>query len=145
MRIAPYRRKPHFYETDQMAIIHHANYIHWFEEARVDLMEQIGYGYERATGAGIDFAVLGISCDYKTMARFGDTIDIQCTIDDFSATRMTISYEVRDAASGELRATGKSRHCFFSNGLKRPVSMKKTLPELFELFSSLCGETAEPA
>ena len=31
-----YIRQPHYYETDQMAIIHHANYIRWFEEARVD-------------------------------------------------------------------------------------------------------------
>jgi len=43
MTILPYIRKAQFYETDQMGVIHHANYIHWFEEARVDFLEQIGF------------------------------------------------------------------------------------------------------
>ena len=134
MKIAPYIRKAQFYETDQMGIIHHANYIHWFEEARVDLMEQIGFGYERAANAGINFAVLGVACEYKSMVRFGDTVDIQCSIDSFSGTRMSVGYVVRDSCSGEIRATGESRHCFFSDSQQRPVSLKKTMPELYELF-----------
>ena len=31
--------------TDQMGFVHHSNYIRWFEEARVDLLEQLGFGY----------------------------------------------------------------------------------------------------
>ncbi|MDR0671414.1 MAG: hypothetical protein LBF64_03790 [Oscillospiraceae bacterium] len=42
MTIQPYVRRTQFYETDQMGIIHHANYIRWFEEARVT---------DRTTGA----------------------------------------------------------------------------------------------
>ncbi len=30
-----------------MGIVHHSNYIRWFEEARVDLLEQLGFGYDR--------------------------------------------------------------------------------------------------
>lgn len=140
MDIAPYVRKTQFYETDQMGIIHHANYIRWFEEARVDLMEQIGYGYERSVEAGVDFAVLAVSCEYKTMIRFGDTVHIQCGIPLFSSTRMSVAYRISDAASGELRATGESRHCFFSSFLKRPVSLKKVLPELYDLFISASSQ-----
>ena len=32
--ISGYVREPFYYETDQMGIIHHSNYIRWFEEAR---------------------------------------------------------------------------------------------------------------
>ena len=35
--------KAQYYETDQMGIIHHSNYIRWFEEARVGFLEEIGY------------------------------------------------------------------------------------------------------
>ena len=42
-----YQRKVQYYETDQMGIVHHSNYIRWFEEARIDLMEQMGLGYEK--------------------------------------------------------------------------------------------------
>ena len=37
----PYIIKARYYETDQMGIIHHANYIRWMEEARIDLMNQM--------------------------------------------------------------------------------------------------------
>ena len=34
-----------YYETDQMAIVHHSNYIRWFEEARID-RKTVQYLYE---------------------------------------------------------------------------------------------------
>ena len=40
-----YDHKVQYYETDGMGIVHHSNYIRWFEEARVDLLEQLGFGY----------------------------------------------------------------------------------------------------
>lgn len=44
MKFEVYEHKTQYYETDQMGIIHHANYLHWFEEARIDIMEQMGMG-----------------------------------------------------------------------------------------------------
>ena len=62
MELRPYLRKAQFYETDGMGIIYHGNYIHWMEEARTDLMDQIGWSYRRAVEAGIDIALTDISC-----------------------------------------------------------------------------------
>lgn len=138
MNINPYVRKANYYETDQMGIIHHANYIHWMEEARVDFMEQLRFGYDRAVKEGIDFALLGLSCDYKSMVRFGDTVNIKVSISSITVTKMTVSYEITDAATGKLRTTGESSHCYFDSVRKRPVSLKKALPELYDLFASLC-------
>ena len=42
MTIKAYVRKIQYYETDMMGIAHHANYIHWMEEARIDFMDQLG-------------------------------------------------------------------------------------------------------
>lgn len=138
MNIKPYIRKTHYYETDQMGIIHHANYIHWMEEARVDYMEQIGFSYDRAVSTGIDFALLSISCEYKSMTRFGDTVNIQVSISSLSVTKMTVQYQITDAETGKLRTIGESTHCYFDANRKRPVSLKKALPELYDLFTSLC-------
>ncbi len=132
--IKPYCRKAQYYETDQMGIIHHSNYIRWFEEARLDYMEQLGYNYRRATEAGIDFAVLQVQCEYKSMVRFGETVEIYMTVTEISAARMAISYEVVDIESGVLRTRGESQHCFFHNQRGRPVSLLKELPELYRLF-----------
>ena len=43
--IAPYMHRAKYYETDQMGIIHHSNYIRWMEEARMDAMSQFGISY----------------------------------------------------------------------------------------------------
>lgn len=137
MELKPYIRKTQFYETDQMAIIHHANYIRWFEEARVDLMEQIGYGYEKAVAQGVDIAVLAVDCQYRSMVRFGDTVLIQCRITALENMRMTIAYEITDAVTGELRTTGQSKHCFFGRKKNRPVGLKRELPDLYQLMESM--------
>lgn len=138
MNLKPYMRKANFYETDQMGIIHHANYIHWFEEARVDFMEQIGFGYDKAANGGIDIALLGISCEYKAMVRFGDTVFIDVTITSLTPTKMTVQYRICDAITGKLCTTGESRHFFYDGVKKRPTSLKKALPELYDLFSEVC-------
>jgi len=136
MDILPYTRKVNYYETDQMGIVHHANYIHWFEEARVDYMDQIGFGYQKSVAAGIDFAVLAVSCEYKSMVRFGDTVQIYMNITKLEPFRMTIAYRAADGQTGELRAVGESKHCYYHSRKKRPVSLKKELPELYEIFAA---------
>ena len=137
MQPKPYLRKTNYYETDQMGIIHHANYIHWFEEARIDYMEQIGFGYDKAVQSGIDFAVLDVQCSYKTMTRFGETVQVIISIPELSSMRMTINYQVLDSKSGELRCTGSTSHCYYDRKKKRPVLLKKVLPELYKLLESL--------
>jgi acyl-CoA thioester hydrolase len=127
-----YRRKAHYHETDQMGVIHHANYIRWFEEARIDFMDRMGFGYAKAEAAGLVIPVLGVSCDYKSMVHFDDTVEITSTITAFDGIRMTVSYRITDEATGVLRTLGESRHCFLRGG--RPVSLKKVMPELYALF-----------
>ena len=73
MKMEPYVRVTQYHETDQMGIINHINYIKWLEEARVDFLEKLGYGYEKSVEQGIDFAVLGISCRYSPSMRETET------------------------------------------------------------------------
>lgn len=133
MTLKPFVRRVNFYETDMMGIVHHSNYIRWFEESRVDFMEQINFSYERAIAGGIDIVVLGVACEYKSMVRFGDTVEIYPSVAEMSPARMTVSYKVLDAATGELRTTGYSQHCFYDREKQHPVSLKRALPELYEL------------
>ena len=137
MELQPYLRKAQFYETDGMGIIYHGNYIHWMEEARTDLMDQIGWSYRRAVEAGIDIALTDISCHYKTMTRFGETIAIETAITRLTPARMELSYRMTDAETGALHATGTSSHFFYDRNQGRPVALKKALPELYQLLQSL--------
>jgi acyl-CoA thioester hydrolase len=137
MIIKPYCRKTNYYETDQMGIIHHSNYIRWFEEARIDLLEQINFGYKRINECGIDFALLDVYCEYKSMVRFGDIINIHISLSELKEMRMAVDYKIINAESDEICTLGKTRHFFYDNNKKRPVSLKKEIPELYEIFCSL--------
>jgi len=119
-----------------MGIVHHSNYIRWFEETRVDFMEKIGFSYQKAVAVGIDFAVLGVSCDYKSMTRFGDTVSITLRVTKMEALRMTLTYRIVDGETGILRAVGTSKHCYYHNFKKRPVALRKELPELYEILKA---------
>ena len=134
MEIRPYLRKPFYYETDQMGIINHTNYIHWFEEARTDFMEQIGFGYDKAAAAGIDFALLGLSCQYRSMVRFGETVQITLSLPQLPPPRITVASEVRALSTGALRTTGETQHCYFDSRRQRPVALNRALPQLYALF-----------
>ena len=139
MQMKPYLRKAQFYETDGMGIIYHGNYIHWMEEARTDFMQQLGWGYERAVEAGIDFALTDITCQYRSMTRFGDTVSISLRITHLSPAKLELSYRMTDAATGQLRAEGRSGHFFYDRTKGRPVALKKALPEVYALLEQQMG------
>ena len=107
-----YEHKTQYYETDQMGIIHHSNYIRWFEEARVDFMTQCGFSYQKMEEEGVISPVLSVSCEYKSMTHFGDTVVIETLIEKYNGVKLQLAYTVKDAATGEVRCTGKSSHCF---------------------------------
>lgn len=137
MQVKPYVRKANFYETDAMGIIHHSNYIRWFEEARVDFMEQIGFGYDRTIDEGIDIAVVEVGCRYKTMVRFGETVQVRVSIRELNPVKMVVEYEVTDLAAGGLRTTGSSTHCFLDHDTHELRRLNKAIPKLYELFGSM--------
>lgn len=133
-----YEHKAHYYETDQMGIIHHSNYIRWFEESRTDLLDSLGFGYDQMEDSGIIIPVLAIQCDYKSMVYYNQTVYIIPVVDFFNGIKLTISYQVIDKVSGEIRATGLSKHCFL-NSEHRPVSLKKVNKPIYDLFINLVG------
>jgi len=134
MPIKIYEHKTQYYETDQMGVIHHSNYIRWFEEARTDLMEQIGIGYDVMESQGIMSPVLEVCSEYKSMTRYGETVCIYVKIQSYNGIRMHVAYEIKDKKTGEIRCTGESKHCFLSQDGKL-ISVKQKKPEFHEIFT----------
>lgn len=129
IKIRPYEHHAKYYETDQMGIIHHSNYIKWMEEARMDLMEQIGLSYKEMEAMEIISPVLSVSCEYHSMVHFDDVVVIEPRITKYNGIKMEVEYRMTDKATGELRTTGTSSHCFL-NRSGRPISLKRSYPEI---------------
>ena len=124
-----YRHKVQYYETDQMGIIHHSNYVKWMEEARMDLMEQIGLSYKQMETMEIISPVLSIEVQYHSMVHFDDVVVIQTKLVKYNGIKMEVEYVMTDKETGELRTTGRSSHCFLNRSGK-PISLKRSYPEL---------------
>ncbi len=137
--IVPYSRSIAYYETDQMAIVHHSNYIRWFEEARIDFLSQIGLPYGRMEESGILIPVLSASCEYKYAMRFGQRFQIKLRITRFTGVKFYVSYEVTDPETGKLHAVGESSHCFVDKNMT-PVRMKKEYPDIYKCFMEYVEE-----
>ena len=134
-----YEHHVKYYETDQMGIVHHSNYIRSMEEARCDMLDQIGMGYRSVEEAGIISPVLGVSCDYKKMVHFDDTVVIRCCLKEYSGVRFTVGYEMHIKGDDEVCFSGESRHCFLTKE-SRPTSLKRMNSEWDALLRSLLPE-----
>lgn len=128
-----YKHKVQYYETDQMKIVHHSNYIRWFEEARIDYMEQIGMPYNEMEEKEIISPVLGVEAEYLRMVHFGDTVSISVSVREYNGIKLAISYEVMDEKTGMVHCRGITRHCFL-NSKGRPISLKRNYPYYHEKF-----------
>ncbi|MGN0666476.1 MAG: acyl-CoA thioesterase [Huintestinicola sp.] len=135
MKLEPYSRKVTYYETDKMGIVHHSNYIRWFEETRVSLIEQAGLPFETVEAEGIFSPVLSAECSYKLPFRFNDRFFVKARITDFGGARFNVEYIVYDEADS-VHCTGKTSHCFVDSDM-RPVRIKKVSPHVFQVYNDL--------
>lgn len=131
----PYHHKVHYYETDCMGVTHHSNYIRWFEEARIDFLEQAGFGYDRMEALGICSPVLGVRAEYKKMTRFAEKMEISVSLVRFTGVRFTFAYAVRNEA-GELCCRGETDHCFLDDS-GRLLRLRDRFPEIYRLMQNV--------
>ena len=131
----PYRHIVQYYETDRMGITHHSNYVRWMEEARVDFLKQLGWGYEKLEEDGIISPVTAVACKYKGTTTFPDEISILVTVEEFKGVKLKLGYEMRDV-EGKLVCEAHSEHCFLDKkGV--PIRLHKEFPEFYECLTGL--------
>ena len=123
----PYLHEIKYYECDRMGVTHHSNYIRFMEEARIDWMDQLGYGFERMEAEGVVSPVVAISCNYKHPTTFKDLLEIEVKVAEMSELKISFSYTMR--VGGRLACTASSTHCFLDGG--RPVVLKDRFPQLY--------------
>ena len=132
----PYTKTAKYYETDQMGVIHHSNYIRWMEEARVDMLDQIGYPYRCFEEMGYISPVLHVDCEYKKSVRFDDEVKIIVRLQEAGRVKFTLRYDIYNVSEGGvLSAYGTTTHCFLKKD-GRPVLMDKEMKEFAEVMKN---------
>ena len=137
--IRPLAHRVSYFETDQMGIVHHSNYIRWFEDARTDYMKQRGVSYRETESQGVIMPVVSVACSYKQSAHFDELAFVTTRIGFFNGVRLTYNYEV-SGENGAILATGTSEHCFLDRETRKPIHLRKKLPQLYGLMERLWEE-----
>jgi acyl-CoA thioester hydrolase len=132
-------------ETDQMGIVHHSVYAIWFEAARTDFCEKIGFSYDHIEATGVMSPLAQLSCDFIRPARYADHLVITTQIVRLTVARIAYAYAVYHAADWEAQrtaarplATGQTMHAHTDLSL-RPINLKKKRPEIFEALAHAQG------
>jgi acyl-CoA thioester hydrolase len=103
-----------FYETDAMGIMHHANYLHVLERARVAWLDEHDVPYRDYVARDLHFAVRRADVRYRRPVRFDERIETLVWVDQVGGASLTIGYELRCA--GELVATAVTEHALVDGG-----------------------------
>jgi len=135
----PFKRTINYYETDRMQVVHHSNYIRFLEECRMDFMKQIDLDYNFMEKHGVMIPVLSVECDYRTPARFGDTICIVPKLEKFSRVKFEMTYQIYSEDFSVLHNNARTSHCFVDKDFKL-IRLQKDYPHVYETFKNLEGK-----
>ena len=83
-----------YYETDLMGIVHHSNYIRYFEYGRIKMLEEIGLPISEIEGRGVMLPVVSTFCTYKTPSRMGETLRIISSVESMPMAKMKIKTKI---------------------------------------------------
>lgn len=93
-------------ETDRMGLLHHANYIVYFEMARTELLRQRGISYREIEDAGHFLVIVDLGCKFKRPAHYDDLLTIRTTVARVTHVKIVHQYQV--VRDGLLLAEGHS-------------------------------------
>jgi acyl-CoA thioester hydrolase len=130
-------------ETDQMGVVHHANYIVWFELARTRLCALTGTPYTEVERLGYLLMVIGVEARYRQPARYGDTVRVSCWVASLTPRTVRFAYEVRRDET--LLATGTTDHIWVDAASRRPCRVPAALRDPFERLAGAAAATPSPS
>lgn len=107
-------QRVNFYHTDAMGVVHHANYIRWFETGRVEFLRGIGIVLGDIMDAGYSFPITEVKCKYVASGRFDDVLRIETTPLALTKVKLEFSYKVFRDSDDLLLAEGFTQSVFTS-------------------------------
>ncbi|MDD3034485.1 MAG: thioesterase family protein [Bacteroidales bacterium] len=125
-----------YYETDLMGIVHHSNYIRYFECGRNDALVSLGIPIRDIEEAGVMMPVVKVECNYKYPAKQGEKLRIVSEIRELPRAKVTIFNSIYNE-KGELVCNGFVTLGFIHKDTRRPTRAPQFFVDKFaEFFQS---------
>ncbi len=106
------KHKVNFYDTDAMAVVHHSNYIRWFEIGRVEFLREAGITLGELMDDGYLFPIVDVSAKYLNPAYFDDQLIIETIPTALTKAKMAFDYRILREKDGIVLVTGHTLNVF---------------------------------
>lgn len=99
----------YYEDTDCGGVVYYANYLKYFERARTQYLEERGLSVAGLMNEGTVFVVVHAEADYRSPARYGETLVIETVVSDLTAASVIFGHMVREKLSGRVVVEGSAR------------------------------------
>ncbi|HEX6280238.1 MAG TPA: thioesterase family protein [Pyrinomonadaceae bacterium] len=125
-------------ETDKMGIVHHSNYLIWFEAGRSDLCRARGFSYKEMEEQDNALMVVAESyVRYKSPAFYEDVLIIRTQVAEVRSRSIRFIYEIYRESDEALLAEGETLHLVTDENKR-----VKLIPDIYK--ERLLSVTPEP-
>ena len=121
-----------FHHTDQMGVVHHSNYVKFFEVARTEWLRASGLTYAEMERRGVMMPIVDVAVKYRNPALYDELISVTAFVDESPKARMVFRYEVRGEDGREI-ASGSTTLGFIDKETRRPMRAPQWLLEVVKL------------
>ena len=116
-----------FFDTDAMEVVHHSNYIRWFEIGRAEFLRAAGITLGELMADGYVFPITDVSAKFLSPGRFDDVLVIETTPTALTKAKMAFDYRVLRKGEDTVLVTGHTQNVFTS----RETGKIARLPEKY--------------
>lgn len=117
--------KVRYAETDQMGIVHHANYALYYEIARTECFEaSSGITYESMEAEGVMLPLLELQSKFLKPAFYNQVLTVKCLVKELPTVRLNVEYEIYNEAE-QLINIGKTVLVFVDKQTRKPCQPPK--------------------
>lgn len=136
------RMRVRYAETDQMGVAYYGRYFEFFEQARAEMLRDLGLAYAEIERQGTLLPVIEAHARYLRSATYDDLIEIESSIRELPAARIRIDYVVRKSGETEPLVEGHTVHIFLNRSTRKPTRIPK---ELADIIARAFSETTDHA
>ncbi len=120
----------YYEDTDCGGVVYYANYLRYFERARTRYLEERGLSVAGLRDQGTQFMVVHAELDYRSPARYGETLMIETTLAEVNQASFTFAHVLREKVSRRVVVEGAAKLVTVDEQLKIKRLDKTTLAAL---------------
>ena len=121
-----------YHHTDRMGIVHHSNYVKFFEVARTEWLRANGLTYAEMERRGVMMPIVDVAVKYRNPALYDELLSVTAFVDEMPMARMTFRYEVRGEDGRDI-ASGSTTLGFVDRETRRPQRAPQWLLDIIKL------------